>query len=133
MYLELQHKYHTLDDKFFTKSVTTEGNWVFKVDVQSGIDVRTFPSVGSIQRGQLKHQAQNHDAFSISTVAIAQCIIICENTRIWEKHFIIIIINIFIIIINILLLSNAQAYGLKVSCIRHLANDDTLQSSIMQR
>ena len=86
-FIELQHKYLTLDDKILTKSVTTERNWVFKVDVQSGIDVLTFPSIGSIYKGQVKHQAQNHDAFCLSTVAIAQCIIGCEKYPNMGKTF----------------------------------------------
>ena len=99
----------------YMKDVTTENNWTFALGVGDGIDIPIYVIVGFMQRDQFNQQHQNNDTFCRPSVVNAQCIIGSEKPPDAGINC------------NSAIDKYSLAYGVIVSCFRHLAKDNILQ------
>ena len=103
------------------KEVITETNWIFELGVENFVDIPIYVTVGFMQRHQFNQQHQNNDTFYRPSIVNAQCNISNEkfpDAGINSKYTVD---------------KYSQASGEIVSCFRHLARDNILQSYITQK
>ena len=103
------------------KVVTTENNCVFRLGVGDGIDIPIYVIVGFMQKDQFNQQHQKNETFCGPNIVNAQCIIRREKFPDAGKNC------------NYAIDKYSQAYGEIVSCFRHLAKDNILQTYITQK
>ena len=100
------------------KDVTTEINWTFEFVVGDVVVKPIYVIKGLMQRDQFSQQHQNKDTIYRHSLVKVQCNIGSE------------ILPDAGLIYKYAMDKYSQAYGTKISCYRHLANDNILQPYI---